>query len=201
MPNSLPPIDIMEQGIYNAPDEDDICLICHDVLNGGEETSDNNPPYTLECKHKYHANCIITWFRSGHSNCPYCGDLGSNAPKKEKKRNGRSMRRSMYRSWAGGVIDAKYERMRQYSRRNDAPDQLVKMINKLKDIEEEFKNSKEELNSFIDTPTDGLTWKDMNKERCRLREKMWKANRKISEQKCVISSYPIIPLIIPKIIV
>jgi len=108
----------------------------------------------------------------------------------------------LYRGWADrAIIDAKYERMRQYSRRNDAPEQLVKMINKLKDIEEEFKNSKEELNSFIDTPTDGLTWKDMNKERCRLREKMWKTNRKISEQKCAISSYPIVPLIIPKILV
>lgn len=199
MPNSLPPIDIMEQGIYNAPDENNICLICHDVLIGGEETSNNNPPYTLECKHKYHANCIITWFRSGHSNCPYCGDMGSNAPK-TKKHNAR--RRSLYRTWPERVIiDSKYERLRQYSRRKDAPDQLVNMVNKLKEIEEEFKRNKEELNNFINTPTDGFTWKDMNKERARIREKMWKTNRKISEQKCAISSYPVIPLIIPKVIV
>lgn len=28
--------------------------------------------HTLGCDHKYHAECIIKWFRSGHSDCPMC---------------------------------------------------------------------------------------------------------------------------------
>lgn len=200
MPVSLPPIDITEQGIYNPPDEDNICLICHDLLVGGEESSENNPPHTLECKHKYHANCIITWFRSGNMNCPYCGDLGVNAPKKERKSR-RGARRSMYRSWYDrAIVDTKYERLRQYSRRKDAPTQLVKMVDKLRELEQELKDTKEAVKKFTVEPSQGQTWKEMDNERQRLRGNMWKVNRKINNQKCTIATYPVIPLIIPKVL-
>ena len=25
-----------------------------------------------ECNHKFHSECVITWFRMGKSKCPYC---------------------------------------------------------------------------------------------------------------------------------
>ena len=195
-----PPIDIMEQGIqsFTPPDQDNICLICHDLLVGGEETNENNPPYTLECRHKYHTNCIVTWFRSGHMNCPYCGDLGSNAPKKNKLRA--NPRRSMFRPWHERVIiESKYERLRQYSRRKDAPDQLVKAVDKLKDIERQCSESKDELKKFINEPIQGETWKAMEKKKNQMRHNIWTLSKKINKQKCVISEYPVIPLIIPRI--
>ena len=200
MPVSLPPIDFAEQGIYNPPDEDNICLICHDLLVGGEESSENNPPHTLECKHKYHANCIITWFRSGNMNCPYCGDLGVNAPKKERKSR-RGARRSMYRSWYDrAIVDTKYERLRQYSRRKDAPTQLVKMVDKLRELEQELENTKDAVKKFTVEPSQGQTWKEMYNERRRLQGNTWRINRKINNQKCTIATYPVIPLIIPKVL-
>ena len=195
----MPPIDIIEQGIYSAPDEDNICLICHDLLVGGEESSDNNPPYVLECKHKYHASCIITWFRSGNMNCPYCGDLGVNAPKEKKNRG--TMRRSMRLSWYDrAMVNSKYERLRQYSRRKDSPGQLTKMVEKLKGLEKELKDAKDELRKFTDRPAQQQTWKQMDNERQKLRNRIWATNRKIYGQKCAISSYPVIPLIIPKVV-
>ena len=155
MPASLPPIDILEQGIHSSPDEDNICLICHDLLAGGEESSENSPPHTLECKHKYHANCIITWFRSGHMNCPYCGDLGVNAPKEAKKRRGSALR-PRYRSWHDrAIVETKYERLRQYSRRKDAPTQLIKMVDKLRELEQELKDVKDQHKKFTDDPSQG----------------------------------------------
>lgn len=200
MPAQLPPIDIAEQGIYNPPDEDNICLICHDLLVGGEESSQNNPPHTLECKHKYHANCIITWFRSGNMNCPYCGDMGVNAPKNNKRPAGRFLR-SRYRSWYDrSIVDTKYERLRQYSRRKDAPVQLVKMVDKLRNLEQELKNATEAAKKLEHEPSHGQTWKEIDNERRRLRGNMWKINGNINKQKCAISTYPVIPLIIPKII-
>ena len=30
-----------------------------------------------ECGHVFHANCIITWFRSGRGECPVCRDPGT----------------------------------------------------------------------------------------------------------------------------
>lgn len=41
------------------------CAIC--ILELGTGT-----PHALECSHSFHAECIMTWFRSGHSKCPLC---------------------------------------------------------------------------------------------------------------------------------
>lgn len=51
---------------------DNICMICHESCN------DSSCYILPECNHKYHINCIITWFRNGDSRCPYCGDKGIN---------------------------------------------------------------------------------------------------------------------------
>ena len=41
------------------------CAICHENMN---IIDDNNEMYELpECKHYFHTNCILTWFRSGHN--------------------------------------------------------------------------------------------------------------------------------------
>ncbi len=51
---------------------DYICMICN-------EEYDNSLCYTLpECNHKYHVNCIISWFRNGDSKCPDCRNKGIN---------------------------------------------------------------------------------------------------------------------------
>ena len=47
------------------------CAICHE--SGGEQV------YCIpECNHKYHTNCIMTWFRTGHDTCPLCNNQGVN---------------------------------------------------------------------------------------------------------------------------
>ena len=48
--------------------ENNLCVICH------ENIENENDKYTLECGHSYHCKCIMTWFRSGHNNCPMCND-------------------------------------------------------------------------------------------------------------------------------
>ena len=52
----------------------DICAICH-LKNLGEENIYNLP----ECCHKFHTNCIMTWFRAGRNRCPLCNNKGINA--------------------------------------------------------------------------------------------------------------------------
>lgn len=44
-----------------------ICAICQDEITQNE--------LVLECNHKFHSDCIMTWFRSNHENhskCPSC---------------------------------------------------------------------------------------------------------------------------------
>ena len=53
-------------------DDQEECMICRNPLNCEQ-------CYVLpECNHKYHTNCIISWFRNGDSRCPYCGNKGIN---------------------------------------------------------------------------------------------------------------------------
>ena len=66
--------------------------------------------------------------------------------------------------------------------------------------EKELKDAKDELRKFTDRPAQQQTWKQMDNERQKLRNRIWATNRKIYGQKCAISSYPVIPLIIPKVV-
>ena len=48
------------------------CSICFNTIEKKDE-------YILpECKHKFHTNCIMTWFRMGHNKCPLCNNPGVN---------------------------------------------------------------------------------------------------------------------------
>ncbi|GFS90099.1 hypothetical protein NPIL_20751 [Nephila pilipes] len=40
------------------------CVVCFEVLD--------SKTFELNCQHSFHMNCIKTWLRTGHSNCPYC---------------------------------------------------------------------------------------------------------------------------------
>lgn len=44
------------------------CAICQENIQSS--------CHTLECGHKYHVDCIISWFRSGKKACPICRNEG-----------------------------------------------------------------------------------------------------------------------------
>jgi len=48
-----------------SKNEEDKCPICR-------ENFTENDKHTLDCEHRFHAHCIIRWFRSGNSSCPSC---------------------------------------------------------------------------------------------------------------------------------
>ena len=56
-----------EEIIYNTTIIDE-CPICFDLLDKTREVC------TLECKHQFHLECLIDWYRRPHSNykCPNC---------------------------------------------------------------------------------------------------------------------------------
>jgi hypothetical protein len=51
----------------------DKCAICQD------DYTVQTVKYTLPCTHEFHADCIMTWFRSGHPTCPVCRNEGDEA--------------------------------------------------------------------------------------------------------------------------
>jgi len=184
-----PPIDILGQGIHSAPDEDNICLICHDVLAGDAA----NPPYRLECGHAYHAGCIVTWFRTGHMNCPYCGDTGVNAPKPADRTGilSRSERT---------LVNARCSRLRQYARRKDAPLELVRMVERMRGTEQEIAENARRVKEFKNSKDNGMTWRELDREYHKLRRHGWALHRRAREQASHIAAYPVVPLIIPRVV-
>lgn len=56
----------------NARSEQDSerCIICQDGLDH---------PFPLSCGHRFHAECLVPWFRAGHRACPTCRDTGGAA--------------------------------------------------------------------------------------------------------------------------
>jgi len=48
----------------NNNENEQMCSICQNTTEGSI--------HKLECGHEFHPTCIITWFRSGYTECPMC---------------------------------------------------------------------------------------------------------------------------------
>ncbi len=183
-------VDYLQQGILEAPDYDNMCMICHEEMI--PET--NNVKHKLECGHTYHSNCIITWFRTGNDNCPYCGDKGVNAIKKDKH-----VRR--YFNVYFNQQKTRISKLRQISKRNDAPPKLVKFCERFSEIEKE----REEIDANIkklksdETKHDNMSYKELTNMMTTLQKKKHATFQRYIKCKADIADYPVIPLIIPKI--
>jgi len=171
-------------------DHQEICTVCQDILDNGEQVH-----FLPECKHGYHTNCILTWFRGGNNNCPCCGDRGVNH--KELKTG----RRPRATGWGWGFNSRKrqnphYLKLRSFASRKDAPKQL-------KDIVDKLKASEQELLDFIRIFKEGakdrdeMTFKEVNKIVVDFHKKRRQKQEKTNKYVSAIIDYPIVPLIIP----
>lgn len=195
--NNVEPVDMYNviqtlNDISQENDHQDICTVCQDILDNGEQVH-----FLPECKHGYHTNCILSWFRNGSNTCPCCGDRGVNH--KETKTTGSRSRTTSTWGWACNYKirqNPHYLKLRAFALRKDAPKQLKEIVDKLKNSEKELLDS---IKNFKDgrTERDDMPYKevhnivhDFHKTRKRLQEK---TNKYIG----AIIEYPIIPLIIP----
>ena len=56
--------EILEESETLEDDTAQVCPICFLPLCSGD--------LTLECKHTFHSECIVRWFRSKNDTCPLC---------------------------------------------------------------------------------------------------------------------------------
>lgn len=188
------PLNVIEQinAISEENDFQEICVICQDILDNGETDF-----YTLpECNHCYHTNCIITWFRAGHNNCPCCGNQGVNS-KKNSVSNPHVFRRSLYFWDKLYKSDPQFKLKRDLYKSDNCPAKLISifkkydtLIEELEQLQNENKIGKEERNN--------LPYKEALEKIRDLRNKIWMKKKSIRIQTKNIMDYPIIPLIIPK---
>jgi len=168
------------------------CGICREELECSQ-------CYTLpECNHKYHTNCIITWFRNGDSRCPYCGNKGVNNKNNDSLRHVRSKYfTTIYEKQM--LADIKKYVYLKKNENNKRCIETRKQFEKIKVLEENYKietnNMRELQKSLKETPT---LYSEAKKNIMYYRSKKWKISRQIrQEQLKIINISYIIPLIIP----
>jgi len=169
------PMNLFYDNIPNDDtDYDNMCGICHENLN-------TDQTYTLpECNHKYHSNCIITWFRNGYHNCPHC----NNTPVSND--NFYSTRR------------ISLPILKAFAKKNNSPKILSKYIKQLDDIKKKEANLKKEKSEFMkneknDTP------RNMMKQYHKYHTKIGSLRRRRFNILTQIHSLPIKTIVIPKI--
>jgi len=154
----------------------ELCCICHEGLTENI--------YTLpECNHKFHINCICTWFRTGKTACPLCNNNGVNGPNVS----------GGWWSWRD-----KYKEMRKKSRKKDAPDILKKLVKDLKKYELELKKHSKIKKEYKNSLTKNEKVNDIVSKYNKIRLKRHRINSKIRAKKRALASlfnieYIIIP--------
>ena len=170
------------------------CAICHDSLS-------ENKYIIPECKHAFHTNCIMTWFRMGHNRCPLCNDTGVNSTTENITLQFINNELDNY-SWIykRRVLKENYKKMRRMSKKKDASTHLKKSVKKLEKQEEKLKILSEEIKNFMNSSHTDLTAKQIIKKNRKLKDKSWRIRRNITNIKSYIGlQFQDCNIIIPKI--
>lgn len=107
---------------------DNLCAICLSSIHLNEKNS-----YELECKHVFHTDCIVKWFRNSNGNCPCCWNNNKKV--------------SFYGVWERPYIDSRCKKLQKYSKKvND--NKLIKSFDKLNKKIDEHKSMVQELKNL-----------------------------------------------------
>ena len=132
--------------------DDNICSICLNDLNIEQI-------YTLpECNHKFHTNCITSWFRTGHNKCPCCNNEGLNG-------GGDG-------GWGRLSTENKIKYFKSLSRKKNATKELKKHIEILKYKEKKVTDIIEEIKQYDNTNKG--TYNELIKPRMKLLSKKFR---------------------------
>lgn len=140
------------------------CSICTDELGG------DNVCTLSECGHRFHAQCIVNWFRLKRS-CPMCrceGSLGMRV----------------------ADIRTRCSQLRKRALRKDAPSELKRLVARLRESESEVKDASSRLREFVQEK------KTVLKEAERLRREVHRRRRLVRARAREIGvfSHPACPL-------
>mgnify|MGYP001200329965 CR=1 FL=1 len=179
---------------------DEICAICHENMNivCDYENIYENMYELPECKHYFHTNCILTWFRCGHKSCPLCMNCGINDGHSSVDLINTTLN-NYHWQYRKKLLNDNYIEMRKFSKKKGAPIELKRKFIKIKKLEDKLKVFSTELKQFINSIQDTLTVKQVRQKGRRMRNKKWNLTRKINNLKSFIGlSNPIINIIIAK---
>ena len=161
----------------------DNCAICREKL-------ENNIYTVPECNHKFHTNCIMTWFRTGYNRCPLCQDHGINTINDMYEKTNWSSR---------DIAFSNYKKIRSRCRNKHFNSVIKKKIVKIEKLEKKYKQLLKEIKTFDNTTHPELTTKEVLRKYRLLRGRKWRLVSKIRREKELIGfSTKITDIIIPR---
>lgn len=129
-------------------ENNETCVICYNELDDEEQC------YSIEpCGHTFHTKCIIDWFRRA-STCPCCRDNTV----------------EQINEIPGFVLRERAKELKRISRRANAPDDLKKLVERVKKCDIKMKEKTKELKEYRKDNKEILS-----KEKKMMREK-WNLN-------------------------
>lgn len=190
-------------GVELPSADDEICIICHDPLSSAQT-------YILpECKHQYHTQCVVTWFRHRgcyewntdlnkkneiDGRCPHCGNAGINNVNLSEAYSGNS-RRSHYMTMKDTM---RFKTNKREGMKPGGPVAIRKDMDKLDLKQEAYTELRKTVMEFKKRIKDEpVKFAETKKQLRADRHKLWMMQRQIGMIKRRIASYPIVPLIIP----
>ena len=172
-------------------DNVNMCTICHEPMHI-EQT------YTLpECKHAFHTSCIVTWFRTADSECPYCRNKGVNYISKKVRKN---------YGWISDGDREKLKVLRAYIRRKDANKNVKKYFDRLDKLKKEYDDYKKSYAEFEKKIKNNNCaefegkLQDLIMKARKMRSKRRDYSSKIRKAERAILELPVVPIIIPRVI-
>jgi hypothetical protein len=176
-------MEINPNDVIQQDSEPDICAICH-------ETMEENIYEIPECKHKYHINCIIDWFRLGKSRCPYCNTNFSVLVNQSNNNN------YGFGGISGHLLSARYKDVYNYSRKKNANKKIIKKVKKITDLNKTYKEITKQIS---DLKKSDDSYKNVKSLLNKLRTKKWAMSRKIwTAKKKLLNEVNIVPVLIRK---
>jgi uncharacterized protein YchJ len=183
---------------------DDNCGICQSSLQNDQ----NDPLYTLkECKHVFHTDCIVAWFRTRNNRCPLCGNSGVNhyeqicghfGTSSEVYANNSIIRRSRYLT---RQHQERYQMLNTFSKTDAAPKILKNYIKRADTAIQKHKLSIQEYKDFLNSKSPAnMSPKDSQKKLHALHHDKWRKKQVIINNKLAALNLPIVPVIIPQYI-
>lgn len=140
------------------------CPICLEAV--GEDDA-----HRLECSHVFHATCLIGWLRQGHLSCPLCRtDLHAEGPPDPAEIPTLALR-------------ARASHMRTVARRASAPAPLRRLVQRLRDAEEQERSLAREVAAIR------REHRDVFSSYSRLRSRKWSAWHRVRKLKDLLGLF------------
>jgi hypothetical protein len=139
--------------------DEKVCSICLC------EENDDAKMHALDCGHKFHVDCILSWYKSGGKSCPMCRHTSTS------------------NTLSFMDTQARYSLMRARARRKDAPKSLKRIYEDLLKLEKERKNMAAERKAFMNEN------KELVKKYKKQRQTIWSLDRRIYKIKRKLGVY------------